>query len=51
MSTWPPPAARARRKADPIGNVSFAGTVYNVGRAWAGDVVDVFTADGSRAEM
>lgn len=47
MSTWPPPEARSRRKVDPIGNVSFAGAVYNVGRARAGEVVDVFTAEGA----
>lgn len=47
VSTWPPLAARARRKVDPIGNVSFAGAVYNVGRAWSGEVVDVFTAEGA----
>src|SRR5687767_3220484 len=46
MSTWPPLEARARRKVDPIGNVSFAGTAYNVGRGWTGQVVDVFTSDG-----
>ncbi len=35
-AAWP--TARARRKVDPIGNVSFAGTAYNVGRAWAGQL-------------
>ena len=41
---WPSPAQRGQRKVDSIGNVSFAGTTYNVGRLWAGRLVDVFTA-------
>jgi hypothetical protein len=40
---WPRKAERAQRKVDPIGNISYANAVYNVGRAWKGQLVDVFT--------
>jgi hypothetical protein len=43
---WPKPDRRAERRVDSIGNVSFAGAVYNVGRAFSGAVVEVFTVDG-----
>ena len=42
-SEWPPLAERAHRKVNSNGELSFAGVVYNVGRAWAGHVVEVFT--------
>jgi len=45
-SKWPPKAHRGERKVDPVGNLGFAGVVYNVGRAWAGRLVEVFTTDG-----
>ena len=40
---WPPTAERAHRKANSNGELSFAGVVHNVGRAWAGHVVEAFT--------
>lgn len=43
---WPKTGRRARRRVDSIANISFAGAVYNVGRARAGTVVEVFTLDG-----
>jgi hypothetical protein len=43
---WPKPDRRAQRRVDSIGNISFASTVYNVGRAFSGGVVEVFTVDG-----
>jgi hypothetical protein len=43
---WPRPDRRAQRRVDPIGNISFAGAVYNVGRAHSGSVVEVFTVEG-----
>jgi len=45
-SKWPPKAQRGQRKVDPIGNISFADATYNVDRAWVGQLVEVFTADG-----
>ena len=42
-SQWPPVAERAHRKVNANGDLSFAGAVYNVGRAWAGQVVEVFS--------
>lgn len=42
---WPRPDRRAHRRVDPIGNISFAGAVYNVGRAFSGFAVEVFTVD------
>jgi hypothetical protein len=43
---WPNPERRAQRRVDTIGNISFASAVYNVGRAFSGSVVEVFTVDG-----
>lgn len=43
---WPRPDRRAPRRVDPIGNISFAGAAYNVGRAFSGSVVEVFTVEG-----
>jgi hypothetical protein len=43
---WPKPDRRAQRRVDPIGNISFAGVVYNVGRAFSGSAVEVFAVDG-----
>jgi hypothetical protein len=40
---WPRPERRAQRRVDPIGNISFAGAVYNVGRAFSGSAIEVFT--------
>lgn len=40
---WPRPDRRAERRVDRIGNISFAGAVYNVGRPFSGRVVEVFT--------
>jgi len=43
---WPKPDRRAQRRVDPIGNISFAGAVYNVGRAFSASAVEVFTVKG-----
>ncbi len=43
---WPRPDRRAERRVDRIGNISFANAVYNVGRAFSGSVVEVFTLNG-----
>lgn len=43
---WPKPDRRAQRRVDSIGNVSFAGAVYNVGRAYSASAVEVFTLNG-----
>lgn len=43
---WPRPDRRAERRVDRIGNISFAGAVYNVGRAYSGSAVEVFTLNG-----
>ena len=43
---WPRPERRAERRVDSIGNISFAGAVYNVGRAHSGSIVEVFTLNG-----
>lgn len=40
---WPRPEHRAERRVDRIGNISFASAVYNVGRAFSGSAVEVFT--------
>lgn len=42
---WPRPDRRAQRRVDPIGNISFAGAGYNVGRAFSGCAVEVFAVD------
>lgn len=43
---WPKVDRRARRRGDSIANISFAGVVYNVGRAYSGSAVEVFTVEG-----
>jgi hypothetical protein len=43
---WPKPDRRAERRVDRIGNISFANAVYNVGRAFSGSAVEVFTLNG-----
>ena len=43
---WPKPDRRAQRRVDSIGNISFASAVYNVGRAFSGRAVEVFTVNG-----